>query len=73
MAETVRRSKVDDHDTKGTRTTRRAHLIPIMTHDELFEVADVVLESIEIFRDPSREVDQKAWKKETSKKRKRGA
>ena len=73
LAETVRRSKVDDHDTKGTRTTRRAHLIPIMTHDELFKVADVVLKSIEIFRDPSREVDQEAWKKETSKKRKRGA
>jgi len=81
LAETVRRSKVDDHDTKGPRTTKRAHFIPIKTHDELFKVADVVLESIEIFRDPSREVDQKAWEEAASQhpalnatqKRKRGA
>ena len=81
LAETVRRPKVDDHDTKGSRTTRRAHFIPIKTHDELFKVADAVLESIEIFRDPSRKADQNEWKKAASQhpalnptqKRKRGA
>ena len=81
LAETVRRSKVDDHDTKGSRTTRRAQLIAIKTHDDLFNVADAVLESIEIFRDPSRKADQNEWKKAASQhpalnptqKRKRGA
>ena len=72
LAETVRRSTVN-HRAKRSRTTKRAQIIPIKTHDGLFNVANVVLESIEIFRDPSRKTDQQAWKKETSKKRKLSA
>ena len=65
-------SKSGASESKSKRTTRRENFIPILDIVELSAVANAVIEAIQLFRDPSRKEEQKAWLA-VGQKRKRGA
>ena len=65
-------SKSGASKSKSKRTTRRENFIPILDIVELSAVANAVIEAIQLFRDPSRKEEQKAWLA-VGQKRKRGA
>ena len=64
-------SKSGASESKSKRTTRRENFIPILDIKELSSVANAVIEAIQLFSDPSRKEEQKAWL--ARQKRKRGA
>ena len=65
-------SKSGASESKSKRTTRRENFIPILDIKELSSVANAVIEAIQLFSDPSRKAEQKAWLA-VGQKRKRGA